>query len=87
MYRDRWAPRPAKVYQSLPRELQIAVTDAVRRICEDPVSAPGVKPLKGPLRGKRRVRVGDYRLIYAHDPRLRVVDILVLDHRRDVYRL
>lgn len=33
-----------------------------------------------------RVRVGDYRLVYAIDDVARVVDIRIVVHRRDVYR-
>ena len=34
-----------------------------------------------------RVRVGDYRVVYSIDDRQRVVDIVRVRHRRDVYRL
>jgi mRNA interferase RelE/StbE len=33
-----------------------------------------------------RVRVGDYRIVYAVDDQARVVTIAVVGHRRDVYR-
>lgn len=33
-----------------------------------------------------RVRVGDYRIIYAIDDRARTVDVSVVRHRRDAYR-
>lgn len=32
-----------------------------------------------------RVRVGDYRIVYGLDDRRRVVDIVRVRHRRDVY--
>jgi mRNA interferase RelE/StbE len=36
--------------------------------------------------GLWRLRVGDYRVIYAIDDKNLVVDIAVVRHRRDVYR-
>jgi len=41
------------------------------------------------LRGHRpylRVRSGDYRVIYAVDDATRVVRVVVVGHRREVYR-
>jgi len=41
------------------------------------------------LQGTRqlwRIRVGDYRVVYSLDDRQRVVDIVRVRHRRDVYR-
>jgi len=41
------------------------------------------------LAGRRnlyRIRQGSYRVIYSVDDQLRVVDILKVGHRRDVYR-
>ena len=34
-----------------------------------------------------RIRVGDYRIIYAIDDRAKTVDVTIVRHRRDVYRL
>lgn len=33
-----------------------------------------------------RIRIGDYRVIYSVDDRIRLVRILDIAHRRDVYR-
>ncbi len=41
------------------------------------------------LRGRRglwRMRVGDYRIVYAVDDQGRTVDIIAVRHRRDAYR-
>jgi len=41
------------------------------------------------LRGSEdlwRIRIGDYRVVYAIADARRVVDVLVIRHRRDVYR-
>lgn len=37
------------------------------------------------LHGLWRIRVGDYRIVYAIDDQLRVVRVAAVGHRRDVY--
>ncbi len=43
------------------------------------------KPLQGSLRGHRRLRVGDWRVVYRADSATHVVIILKIAHRREVY--
>lgn len=33
-----------------------------------------------------RIRVGDYRVLYAIDDRQKLIDIIAIRHRRDAYR-
>jgi len=42
--------------------------------------------LKGDLSGLRRIRVGDYRVIYEIDERELVVLVIRVAHRREAYR-
>ena len=42
------------------------------------------KPLRYSLRGARRLRVGDYRIIYRIEPS-NVVLVVKIGHRREVY--
>ena len=41
-------------------------------------------PLRQTLKGLRKLRVGDYRIIYKIEGK--VVKIIIIDHRRVVYR-
>ncbi len=43
------------------------------------------KPLRYSLKGHRRLRVGDYRVIYRIIPANKAVIILAIGHRRDIY--
>ena len=52
--------------------------------CEDPYVHG--KSLEGNLKGKWRYRVGDYRLICNIDDEKVVILILVIGHRKEVYR-
>ena len=52
----------------------------------NPFSHPNIKKLSGTLRGRFRYRVGDWRVVYHIDEKIKQVIILVIAHRRDVYR-
>ena len=35
---------------------------------------------------KYRIRQGDFRIVYSIDDKLRVIDVVKVGHRREVYR-
>jgi mRNA interferase RelE/StbE len=45
----------------------------------------GCKPLQG-LPDMLRIRVGDYRIVYTIVSGTHVVDVIDVDHRKDIYR-
>jgi len=51
----------------------------------EPRHHPNIKPLSGKYRGLFRFRVGDYRVIFRIEHAQRLVIVLVIGHRRDVY--
>jgi mRNA interferase RelE/StbE len=46
---------------------------------------PQVKPLEGPLTGLRRLRVGDWRVLFRLDDRARLVRVLAIEPRGGVH--
>ena len=57
---------------------------AIERLGADPRPA-GVRKLQG-AEDLWRLRVGDYRVIYAIDDARYLVDVLAIRHRKDAYR-
>lgn len=43
------------------------------------------KPLRYSLKGHRRLRVSDYRVVYRIEEKTNTVLIIAIKHRRDVY--
>jgi mRNA interferase RelE/StbE len=77
-------PAALKQLQALPKKDRQRIRDRIDSLAEDP-RPPRVKALKGG-EGYLRLRVGDYRVVYAvHDDQLLVVVIRVA-HRREAYR-
>lgn len=53
------------------------------RLMTDPIGFG--KPLQYSLKGHRRLRVGDYRVVYRIEPETDLVIIVAIKHRKDVY--
>ena len=67
----------------IPRNLQERIKHAIElRLLRDPALAG--RPLRKSLRGHRRLRVGDYRVIYRIEGS--EVVILIIGHRNEVYQ-
>jgi len=77
-------PRARRSLRQLDPSVRKAVALVIDGLAVDP-RPPGVLPLTG-HRPYLRVRSGDYRVIYAVDDRARTVTIVVVGHRREVYR-
>jgi len=82
-YEIRFHPGAAREYRRLQGPLRERIRDAVDGLAEDPRPA-GVVKLAG--RDDYRVRVGDYRIVYAVDDTERVVIVARIAHRREIYR-
>jgi mRNA interferase RelE/StbE len=69
--------------EKLPTGVYDRVDGAILALADDP-RPPGCTRLRG--RDDWRIRVGDYRIVYGIDDDRRVVEILAVANRRDVYR-
>ena len=75
--------RVAKDLANLPFEVQDRVFERLQALAEDPFM-PGVIKLKGET--AYRARVGDYRIVFEVDTTARVLTVLAVDHRSNIYR-
>jgi mRNA interferase RelE/StbE len=76
-------PAAARSYRRLHSPLRDRINAAIDRLATDP-RPEGVVKLAG--RDDYRIRVGDYRIVYAVDDDERLVIIARIAHRREVYR-
>ncbi len=82
-YRVTILRRAQKELGALAGEAYRRVRDAIGGLGEDP-RPPGCPKLTG--RDGWRIRIGDYRVVYEIDDTRRMVTVLHVGHRRDVYR-
>jgi mRNA interferase RelE/StbE len=82
-YEIRLHPQAARAFQRLQKPIRNRIAAAIDALADDPRS-PGTAKLAG--RDDYRIRVGDYRIVFAVDDDERLVLIGRIAHRREVYR-
>ena len=83
-YRVLLAPGAERALRKLPPAIRRQIVPALSSLAETPRPA-GCTKLKS-VEDCYRIRVGDYRALYAVDDSASVVLVTVLAHRRDAYR-
>ena len=72
-----------KELSRLPTQMQTRIARAILALESDPFPH-GCKKLKN--RDGYRIRIGDYRVLYFADGKVRRIVVGVIGHRREVYR-
>lgn len=68
----------------LPSSAKTMIKRAIEeRLMVDPIGFG--KPLRYSLKGHRRLRVANYRVVYRIDPLRHTVIIIAIKHRKDIY--
>ena len=81
-YRLQIKPSAEKELQAIAQTVRQRIQRAIRKLGDDP-RPPGARKLAN--RPEWRLRVGQYRIIYAIDDASQTIDIVKIGHRRDVY--
>lgn len=80
-----WTAASRRALARLPEKVASAVVEFLYgSLAENPRRVG--KPLKLGLAGMHSARRGDYRVIYRIDDGQRLVTILAIEHRSDIYR-
>jgi len=82
-YRVEFIPVAGRQLTKLPAPGRQRVEAILEALAAEP-RPPGARALVGT--DALRVRVGDYRVIYWVDDSVRLVEVLRIAHRREVYR-
>ncbi len=80
-----WAAPAMRALERLPEKVAVAAIEFIYGPLADEPHRVG-RLLRFELEGKHSAHRGDYRVIYRIDDARRVVLVLVLGHRADVYR-
>ena len=82
-YEIRFKPSAARSFAKLPAEVQRRIAPRIDALSAAP-RPPGAEKLAG--QDAFRVRVGDYRVIYAIEDRVLVVLVLHVGDRKEIYK-
>ncbi len=83
IYRIEFRPAALRELRKIDRLAQPRIQGAIALLAQDP-RPPASRPLRG--REGHRLRVGDYRIIYAIRDDVLLIVVVTIGHRRDVYR-
>ncbi len=72
-----------KTLEKIDRKDRLRLIERIDSLAENPHQGT---VLKGDMRGLRRIRTGDYRIVYEVEDDHLLVLVIRVAHRRDVYR-
>ena len=84
-YEIAWSPTARRDLAKLPKKVATAAVEFLYGPVADNPHRTGA-PLKLGLEGLHSARRGDHRIIYGIDDDARVVQVVTIEHRSDVYR-
>ncbi len=70
--------------------LSSSAKELIKRAIEEPWTTDRIglgKALRYSLKGHRRLRVSDYRIVYRIESEIKTVVIVAIQHRKDVYKI
>ena len=79
----QWEKRAVKEFEKLPIYIQNRILKKVRLLKENPFLG---EELHGEWKGFRKLRIGDYRVVYSLEKAIKVIAIVKVGHCRDIYR-
>ena len=83
MYSIEIRRQAQRTLDKLPRSDFQAVIEAIKDLAQTP-RPRGIEKVK--TTGLWRIRQGDYRIVYAIDDKAKLVTIVRVGHRREIYR-
>lgn len=83
----QYSKKAAKYISGLDRPTKLRIKQAIEGLTESPPKGD-VKFLQGFSDGRRRLRVGKYRIIYNYisEERIEILYIMNIDSRGDIYK-
>ena len=87
-----WTIKLSKVAEKKYKKLDTVTKSGIKEVLkglsevENPKYGKDVKPLTGKLKGFYRLRVGDIRVIFAILPKERIIAVVNIAPRGDVYK-
>lgn len=79
----RWDRKALRELKRIPHQDQKRIIDSVESLRIDPLKG---KIMSADWKGFRRLRISDYRVIYAFDGEELLISVIRIGHRREVYR-
>jgi len=86
MYRVFLSPRAAKEIKKLPKQIKPKIDFVLTKLSANPFVSAQSKYLRDSRLANFRIRISDYRLLYDVYAKDKVVYVLRVGHRKDIYK-
>ncbi|MBI3753254.1 MAG: type II toxin-antitoxin system RelE/ParE family toxin [Deltaproteobacteria bacterium] len=86
MYKVEFTPQADEDFARLDRVVAQRVADKIDWFCQNVNDIAG-EPLTGNFKGKYKIRVGDWRIIYSVERSSQIITIHAVEHRSKVYKI
>lgn len=73
----------AKALEKIPRDERYRIINAIDQLGDNPAAG---SILKGEFSGLRRIRVGNYRVVYEVQDQQLIILVIRIGHRKEIYR-
>lgn len=83
MYSVKIKGSAAKALVKIPKPDRLRITETIDMLKTNPLAGG---TLKGEFSGLKRIRVGNYRVVYEANAKELIVLVIRIAHRREVYR-
>lgn len=77
-------PSVKKDIRKIPKKMLELIFDAIKKLEQEPFPS-GATPIEG-YKNHYRIRIGNYRVVYEVGVKIRIITIVRIRHRKDVYR-
>ncbi|MVM40112.1 type II toxin-antitoxin system RelE/ParE family toxin [Spirosoma sp. HMF3257] len=84
-YQLSFSDKALKSLKRIPRSDNERIIAALEELAKDPDSKPNVKRLNNHAEAIFRLRVGNYRVLYDKYDALRIIAVIDVGHRKDIY--
>ncbi|MCM8820491.1 MAG: type II toxin-antitoxin system RelE/ParE family toxin [Candidatus Omnitrophica bacterium] len=82
-YQIEWKSSAVKKAKNFPKKIKEKIINKVQYLAPHPIEG---QPLKGNLKGLRKLRIEEYRIIYVIDEENKKVIVIKIGSRGDVYK-
>ena len=82
-YQIKWKKSAVKSAKNFSKDVRESIVKTVEKLSENPFSG---KLLSGELKGLRRIRIGNLRVIYLLNKKELIILIVKIGNRGDIYK-
>ncbi len=85
MYKIEFSRKALRNFKKIPAHYQELILDKLNNLAVNPFGSSNVKPLRG-FENTYRLRVANYRVVYAIEDDELLIFVIDINHRKDIYK-